>query len=369
MRVTVNGAWQPGFVADAALPVAAMQAARAEIAAWPGYAPTPLRAMPGLAATLGLAELGVKEEAGRFGVGSFKALGPPLALARVLAREGGEGWRAVAATSGNHGRALAWGARRLGVGCTIFMPAHTSPGREQAIRGFGAEVVRVPGDFDASLAAAARAGEQDRTVLVADLPWRGSDAIPRDIVAGYSVLGAEIAAQAAPTHVFVAAGNGSLAGAVATAVRRGLGDVRVVSVEPVASDAIRRSLEAGAPVVLGEGPGSVMDGLVVRAPSALAWPLLRAGLFAGLAIRDEVAVEVLRGAAAGAWGDAALEIGETGIAALAGLVGAARDPAARAALGLVADSRAVVVACEGVTDRAVFNGLVTPQLHVAVRPA
>lgn len=359
MQLSMNPAAERGPFRDhPALSAAAMRAAAAAIAGWPGYRPTTLRAMSGLAASLGLGAVGVKLEAERFGVGSFKALGPPYALQRALEREGGDGWRAVAATSGNHGRALAWGAARLGAACTIFMPAHTSAGREAAIRGFGAEVVRVAGDFDASLAAAASAAEQGRTMLVADLPWRGSEAIPRDILAGYSVLAGELAE--APTHVFVAAGNGSLAAATAARLWLDHGAARpmVVSVEPVASDAVRRSFAVGERVVLEEGEGSVMDGLVVRAPSALCWPVLRAAVDAGLAIGDGVAVEVLRGAARGRWGDGALEIGETGIAALAGLVAASGDAGVRAALGLGAGSRVVAIACEGVTDPAVFARLV-----------
>ena len=351
------------FIDHAALPAASMVAAQHDIAAWPGYRPTSLRAMPGLATALGLAHVGAKLEAERFAVGSFKALGPPLALQRALARVGGDStWRAVAATSGNHGRALAWGAARLGIACTIFMPAHTSAGREAAIRALGADVRRSPGDFEASLAAAAQAGEQDRTVLVGDLPWRNSDAIPRDILAGYAVLAGEIAGQCAapPTHVFVAAGNGSLAAATAARLWHDHGQNRpvLVTVEPMASDAIRRSLDAGQPVTLDAGTGSVMDGLLVRAPSQLGWPLLRAAADFGLTIDDAAAIATLYAAATNAWGDAPLEIGETGIAALAGLVAAARDPAIAAALRLGRDSRAIAIACEGVTDRAVFDAII-----------
>jgi len=364
MHLSLNDAARRcGVHESPVLSAAVMAEARAAIVAWPGYCPTPLRELPGLAAALGVANVAVKLEAERFAVGSFKALGPPLALQRALNREGGAaGWRAVAATSGNHGRALAWGALRLGAACTIYMPAHTSAGREAAIRGFGAEVVRVPGDFTASLAVARQAAEADRTVLVADLPWRGSDAIPRDILAGYSVLAAEIGQQVSepPTHVFVAAGNGSLAGATAARLWADFGPAgpQIVTVEPLASDAVRRSLAAGAAVTVPEGEGSVMDGLVVRAVSTLAWPLLHACVAAGMAIDDAAAIATLRAAARGAWGDPALCIGETGIAALAGLVATCGDAGMRAALSLDASSRVIAIACEGVTDRTVFGTLV-----------
>jgi hypothetical protein len=106
--------------------------ARRTIGTWAGYAPTPLLARPGLARALGLAALDIKDEGRRFGVGSFKALGPPYALERLAAAQGRV--TVTAATSGNHGRALAWGAARLGLRCVIHMPAHTSGARDRAPR-------------------------------------------------------------------------------------------------------------------------------------------------------------------------------------------------------------------------------------------
>jgi diaminopropionate ammonia-lyase len=356
---------------------ASMEQAAQTIARWPGYAPTPLVELARWAATFDVAALTVKHEGGRFGVGSFKALGPPYALACTLARrlgrdvdavasgaarEGAGRFTAVAATSGNHGRALAWGAARIGCAATIFMPAHTSAGREAAIRGFGACVVRVPGDFPASLAAARAAASRPDHVLIADVPFDDADTVPRDTILGYATLARELAAQTpAPlTHVFVAAGIGSLVAAVAAGLRhaRGAAAPLVVAVEPLASDAVRRSIAAGAPVRIAGAMHSVMDGLVVDAVSPAAWPILRDALDAGLAIPDADAIATLRDAARGRHGDAPLEIGETGIAALAGAVAAARVADVRRALGIGPASRLLAIACEGVTDRAVFDALV-----------
>ncbi len=341
--------------------------ARSVIASWPGYRPTEMIELPGLAATLGVASVIIKHEGTRFEVGSFKALGPPYALWRELERRRAWGdtatFTAVAATSGNHGRALAWGARRMGAHSLILMPAHTSPDREAAIRGFGAEVVRVPGNFDAALAAAIAAclGRAER-ILIADVAGEAGNAVARDTLAGYAVLADEIATQRANgsvSHVFVAAGNGSLAAASCARLWQRLGAhrPRLISVEPTRSDCLRRSLDADAAITLDPAGDSVMDGLVVGTPSRVAWPILRAGLDAALGIEDEVAIETLRGLAHGAWGEPRLEIGETGIAAIAGLVAACRDPRARATLGISAKSRLIAIACEGVTDRVVFDGL------------
>ncbi len=353
----------------------AAAAAQQTVSRWPGYAPTRLHGLSHWARGLDVASLTVKHEGSRFGVGSFKALGPPYALAREIERRRAAGaagpFTAVAATSGNHGRALSWGAARLGCAARIFMPAHTSAGREAAIRARGAEVVRVPGDFTAALDAAIAEAAKDNHILVADVPFAGRDDVARDTVAGYSVLGGEILDQcrgALPTHIFVAAGIGSLVAATVARLRLALGRTgpKVIAVEPLSSDTVRRSIVAGAPVAIAGEARSLMDGLVVDVVSPVVWPTLREGLDAALAIADVQALATLRDAALGRHGDAPLEIGETGIAALAGAVLAARDPALRAALGIGPDSRILAVACEGVTDRAVFEALVHGEAAGAV---
>ncbi|MBL8702539.1 MAG: diaminopropionate ammonia-lyase [Alphaproteobacteria bacterium] len=349
------------------LPDGAVAAARATISSWDGYRPTPLLALPQLARRLGVAAVQLKHEGARFEVGSFKALGPSYALERALARaEPDRGrradWTAIAATSGNHGRAVAWAARRSGIRARIYMPAHASPGREAAIRALGADVERVAGSFDDALAAALAAAALPRTIVVADVPRPGAAAIAQDTLAGYAVLGDEIAddpAGAHASHLFVAAGNGSLAAATAGRILQRLGRERplVVSVEPTGSDVVRRSLAAGAAQALADPGHSLMDGLVVGAPAPLAWPILAVVLDAALAIDDDVALTTLRALAAGRDGDEPVEIGETGIAAIAGLAAAGADEATRAALGIDMSSRLLAIVCEGVTDRAVFDRL------------
>lgn len=339
--------------------------AEAAIAAWNGYAPTPLTNLPALAAFCDVATVELKLESARFDIGSFKALGPPYALQRAIERKFGDARRneavAVAATSGNHGRALAWGARRLGVRCRIVMPAHISAGREAAIVAHGAEVLRVRGNFDDALSEAAAIARQPGHMLIADLDDAASAAVARDTLSGYSTLAGEIVVQAGattPTHIFIAAGNGSLAAAICHRLANDMAPApKSISVEPHTSDAVRRSLAAGELTAV-PASSSVMDGLVTRTPSAVAWPILRHGLTAGLAIPDAWAIQVLRSLATGALGDAPIEMGETGVAAIAGLIAAARDPERRSELGITGTSRLIAVVCEGVTDRAIFDSLV-----------
>lgn len=340
--------------------------AEAAIAAWAGYAPTPLSSHPALAAYCDVAAVELKLKSARFDIGSFKALGPPYALQRAIARRFGDAPRAeavaVAATSGNHGRALAWGARRLGVRCRIVMPAHISAGREAAILAHGADVLRVRGNFDDALAEAAVIADRPGHMLIADLDDEASAAVARDTLSGYSALAGELVVQtraATPTHIFIAAGNGSLAAAISHRLANDMAPApKAISVEPQNSDAVRRSLAAGE-ITAVPASSSVMDGLVTRTPSAIAWPILRHGLTAGLAISDSWAIDVLRSFATASLGDAPVEMGETGVAAVAGLIAAARDPQRRSELGITSASRLIAVICEGVTDRAVFDSLVS----------
>lgn len=367
-RVTLGAsprASEYGPAQRAVCDVADSDTAQRTISAWSGYQPSSLTSRPGLARALDVATVQLKLEGERFAVGSFKALGPPYALERELGRRGGGGnLTAVAATSGNQGRALAWGAKRLGVRAAIFMAAHASEGRAEAIRKLGGDVIRIKGDFRAAQEGAAELSAQPNHVAITELPSEeGNAQIVRDMLAGYSVIGREIAAQCAgamPTHVFVAAGNGVLTSGVCAGLWMGHGAKRprVIAIEPTSSDGVRRALASGRPARITEPMESVMDGLVVASSTTTGWPILRDGLDAAIAIGDEIAIWALRRLAAGSWGDAKLPVGETGIAATAGMVAAAMHAPTRASLSINQHSRLLAIVCEGVTDQAVFDSLV-----------
>lgn len=183
------------------LSLAALAEARAEIAAWPGYAPTPLRDLPGLAREAGVGTIRYKDEAGRFGLGSFKALGGAYAVQRLLRRPGSshgtsEGTLAGAltvtcATDGNHGRAVAWGARTFGCRCVIYLHERVSAGRERAIAALGAEVRRTAGTYDDAVRQADADARRHGWHVVSDTSYPGYEDIPREVMQGYGVLVAE----------------------------------------------------------------------------------------------------------------------------------------------------------------------------------
>jgi len=372
-----------GLARARVLSAAGFAAAAAEIATWPGYAPTPLTPLPGLAHRLGLRELWYKDERTRFGLKSFKALGGAYAVANVLKRAieaAGRGpatstglvsgaFRDVVAgvtvtcaTDGNHGRSVAWGAQLFGCRCVIFVHEKVSRGRRDAIARYGAEVVEVKGNYDDAVRHAAATAAANGWTVVSDTSYPGYRAIPVDVMHGYGVMAAEIAAQMErpPTHVLVQAGVGALAAVVCADfwLRWGERRPRFVVVEPTAADCVARSLMAGHRVAIAGALDTVMAGLACGEVSELAWEILGAGTNAAVAVPDRYALAAVRAFADPVGGDSAIVSGETGAAGLAALLAAQDNPAIRAALALDAGSRVLLLGSEGDTDAAIYKEIV-----------
>ncbi len=353
------------------------------ISSWTGYRATPISALSGTAKHLNVGEFLVKSEAERFGIGSFKALGPPYAVTRAVCellrkqhlqptenavfsggfREQLRDITVAAVTSGNHGRALAWAAQRIGCNCVIFMPAHTGKEREANISALGATVIRIDGGYDNALIAAQEESLKHQWLLIADVQLREYPDISRDTIRGYAVVGIEIARQCTdrlPSHVFVPAGSGCMAAGIAAGFALELGVKRpsLVVVEPRSADALFQSAHQRRRAAALGDLSTVMDGLAVRWPSEPAWEILETTATAILTIPDKAAIATLRALANGEYGDAPLEIGETGIAAPTGAVLAAADFNLRSRLGISPASNILAVASEGVTDRGIFSALV-----------
>jgi diaminopropionate ammonia-lyase len=365
---------------------AAFTLAADEIKRWPGYAPTPLVPLSRLARTVDIASIHYKDEAGRFGLGSFKALGGAYAVSRLLIREiesrtgttnvgvsdllTGK-YAAIAraitvtcATDGNHGRSVAWGAQRFGCQCVIYVHATVSDGRADAIAQFGAEVVRTTGNYDDAVRQAAEDAARLGRFVVSDTSYEGYMEVPKDVMQGYAVMADEALRQMPdgqlPTHVFLQGGVGGLAAAVCAHLWETLGAKRprFIVVEPDKAACLYESARAGHPVAVHGDLDTVMAGLACGEVSLLAWEILKPGVQAFLTIDDESALEAMRILAEGRFGDAPLVAGESAVAGLVGCLGAAADPALRAALGLDANSRVLVFGSEGATDPALYQRIV-----------
>ena len=308
------------------MPDSGYRRAKAEITSWPGYAVTPLREFAALAAAARVGVVRIKDEAGRFGLGSFKALGGAYAVCQVLlaelARRGvaagatsadlmagvyraaTSGVTVTCATDGNHGRSVAWGAQRFGCGCVIYVHETVSQGRIDAIAAYGAEVRQVPGNYDDAVRAAAAAAGAQGWFVVSDTSWEGYMSVPVDVMQGYRLMADEAVTQwkgaaqregAAPTHVFIQGGVGGVAAAVSVQMRAGFRPApMLVVVEPDRAACLLASAEMGAPTAIAGDLDTVMAGLACGEPSLLAWQELGRGAAAFMAVPDGAAVECMR---------------------------------------------------------------------------
>ena len=334
MRALVNAAVDPAAVG------APSADARAFHEALAGYAPTPVRELPAVAAELGLGAVLVKDESGRLGLPAFKVLGASWAIECALRERSGVD-TLVAASAGNHGRAVARVAKERGLAARIFLPAASLAVRRDAIAGEGAQVHLVDGSYEEAVAAAEAAAREPGALLVADV---GDSGPARWVVDGYATLFAEAAEQAAYDLVLVPIGVGSLGAAAARhGAERG---IPVVGVEPAAAACLTASLAAGRPTEI-PTPGTIMAPLDCAEVSIAAWPSLHAGIHGTVAVADGEVRDAMAELAA-----ASMQIGEAGAAPLAALRALAGDPACadlRDAVGLGPHSRVLLVATEGRT--------------------
>jgi diaminopropionate ammonia-lyase len=352
--------------------------AKQEISSWPGYRETPLHAMAPLARLTGVDAVLYKDEAQRFGLGSFKALGGAYAVLRLLMRETGltadqvksrefdERTRevtVVTATDGNHGRSVSWGARQFGCGCRIYIHAEVSAYRENAMRSLGADVVRVEGNYDESVRRAASDASENGWFVVSDTSWEGYTELPRYVMAGYGVMVDELIDQlepgVVPTHVFVQGGVGGLAAAVAARFWMRYGDERptFVVVEPARADCLYRSACNAAPVAVDITEETIMAGLSCGEVSQLAWEVLDTAADHFMTITDDNVAVAMNDLASGHYGNRSLVAGESAVAGLCGFRQAARDATLSSVIGLDSSSVVLLLGTEGATDPDIFRAM------------
>ncbi|MBD3679980.1 MAG: pyridoxal-phosphate dependent enzyme [Rhodobacteraceae bacterium] len=311
------------------------------VARCPRAAETPLLQNADLATRFGIARLDLKDERDRMGLGSFKALGAAYVIARDAEAGKAKGRTYVTASAGNHGLSVAAGAQAFGARAVIYLSEQVPQAFADRLTGLGAEVVRAGETYEASMEAAAEAATSQGYTLLSDSSWPGYTGPPFVLMEGYLILMEEVFTQidAPPTHIFLQAGVGGLAGAAAALARVRWGDdPRIVVVEPEWAPALAASIKAGAPVTA-NGPVSAMGRLDCKEPSLIALKGLSrdADLFATISEEEGQA-------GADLCAEAGLPSTPSGAAGLAAL--AASGPL-REALSLDASSRALVILSEG----------------------
>ncbi|OPY95225.1 PLP-dependent lyase/thiolase [Bradyrhizobium sacchari] len=344
---------------------------------------TPLVSLLGLAREIGVHSIYLKDEGHRLGLGSFKALGGSYAVIRLVLEESTRRLgRAIdiselhlpevmavaremtvsCATDGNHGRSVAQGAKLVGAKCAIFVHSGVSNERIAAIADFGAQMIRVDGNYDDSVAEASRVAAEKGWITVSDTSWPGYERIPGLVMQGYTALLSEALRQLPelPTHVFVQAGVGGVAAAVAGHFSVLLSDNRpfFTVVEPSRAACLFESARAGHPVKVDHGRSTVMAMLECYEPSLVAWRILSRAADAFMTVDDDDAISVMKRLVNPSDGDPAVVAGESGGVGLAALLRVASDQTSRGKIGLGRNARVFLINTEGATDPRLYEEFV-----------
>ncbi len=366
------------------LSIATAQESRRWLAHWDRISPqpTPLYELPGLAQQLGVAHIAIKDESVRSPLASFKALGAPIALVRLVLRRwpqqqfdmatlwaGGYAallvdFTVISATDGNHGRALAAASQSLGCRCVIVIHANVSVEREQAIAAYGAQIIRIAGNYDDSVLESARLAAVNGWDVVSDTSYVGYEIIPGDVMQGYSIIADEVVAQTQSqpthcpyTHVFLQGGVGGFAAGMASYLWEffGLARLRMIVVEPEQADCLYQSAIVGAPANATGSVDSLMAGLACGETSPLAWQILQPSIDDFMTVSDAAAMVAMQSLAYPIAHDIPMVSGESGAAGLAGLQTVLSDVAVAQSLGIDATSRILLISTEGATAPSVYH--------------
>ncbi|MCH4184500.1 MAG: diaminopropionate ammonia-lyase [Eggerthellaceae bacterium] len=367
-----------------------IQAVRTFHESLPGYQPTALIPLKHLAQHLNIGALFVKDESTRFGLNAFKVLGGSYAIARFLARSLNIEDKALTfdqlnsciqrkriqpvtfytATDGNHGRGVAWAARMFNQNAIVFMPQGSSRARLNAIRAEGARACIVDMNYDDAVRYAYDQSKADpQGVLIQDTSWLGYETIPTHIMQGYGTMIAEACdqfeaqEQSQPTHVFVQAGVGSLAGSVQGFLlnRYAQHSPMVTVVEAKAADCLRQSIEQGKPVAVQGMHDTIMAGLACGEASMIPWKILTSATRCFASVLDPIAAYGMRVLAAPLSGDLPITSGESGAVGVGLLASIMTNPELapmRSYLNLNTASKVLCISTEGDTDPQSYRHIV-----------
>lgn len=354
---------------------------------FPQYEPTPLAALPETAKLLGLDSVYVKDESKRFGLNAFKVLGGSYAIGRILAERLGmdaadmsyaglscDARRKalgeltfVTATDGNHGRGVAWAATAFGMKSVVYMPRGSAQERLENIRAAGADASITELSYDDAVRLASHHADKYGWLLVQDTAWEGYMDIPRHIMQGYCTMALEAFEQlpARPSHIFLQAGVGSMAGAMAGFFASVYGEERpiITVVEPNRADCLFRTAAANDGVLhFAQGEmDTIMAGLACGEPCSLAWDVLSECADHFIACPEYAAAKGMRILGNPAGSDERVISGESGAAAFGCVAAIMTEPELapiREKLGLDSSSRVLFFSTEGATDRENYRSIV-----------
>ena len=331
------------------------------ISAWDNYSPTPLISLNKLSQKLKLNKIFYKDESKRFNLKSFKALGGAYAVEKVS--KGNKEIVISTATAGNHGRSVAWGSKKLGLKCKIFISEYVSEFRAKVMRSFGADVIRVKGNYDASLKECIKQSKQNNWQIVQDVAWEDYKLVPKLTMAGYSVMMKEISEQINNeqfSHVILQAGVGGMAAGMVAGIARYLNYVpQVIIVEPDSAACVLESVKEGKIKKISIEKESIMGGMSCGEVSLVPWEILRNSIHFCVTVSDNYISKTLKYLANKGFGDEKIIGGECSTPGIASLVGLSNDRETKKQISLNESSNVLLFGCEGDADEELYQKLLS----------
>ena len=330
------------------------------ISNWKGYHPTPLIELNKLSKELNLNKIFYKDESKRFDLKSFKALGGAYAVEKVS--KGNKDIVVATATAGNHGRSVAWGARRLGLKCKIFISEFVSDARGQAMADLGADVVKVKGNYEKSLIECIKQSTENNWQIVQDVAWKDYKIVPKYTMAGYTVMMKEIADQIDRyeiSHIILQAGVGGMAAAMVAGIARYLKNIPItIVVEPDSAACVLESIRTGKIEKIDIKRESLMGGMSCGEVSLVPWEILKNSVKYCISLPDDDIAKTMKLLGNASLSEKKIIAGENSAPGVISLITSCEDEKIKEKLHLNKDSNIMLIGCEGDTDKAMYQKLI-----------
>ena len=329
------------------------------ISDWENYVPTPLLLLDKLSTELKLKRIFYKDESKRFHLKSFKALGGSYAVEKIT--KGNKEIVISTATAGNHGRSVAWGSKKLGLKCKIFISEYVSEARAEAMRGFGADVIRVKGNYEDSLNECIKQSNQNNWQIVQDVAWKNYMLVPKLTMAGYSVMMKEISEQINNqkiSHIILQAGVGGMAAAMVAGLARYLNHVpQIIIVEPDSAACVLASINTGKVEKISIEKESIMGGMSCGEVSLVPWQILKKSVNYCVTVSDDYISKTIKYLANCELSNEKIIGGECSTPGIISLIGLCNDAKIRKKINLNEDSNVLLFGCEGDADEELYQKL------------
>jgi len=330
------------------------------ISNWKNYKKTPLLKLEKLNRNLKLNNIFYKDESKRFHLKSFKALGGAYAVEKISKEK--KNIIISSATAGNHGRSVAWGAQRLGLQCKIFVSQYVSEERVKEIEKFGADVIRVKGNYENSLNECKKLSKKNNWNIVQDVSTKNYSYVPLLTMAGYSIMIKEISKQTTHyiTHIFLQAGVGGMAAGVVAGVAKYFKRVpKIIIVEPDGADCVLQSIKSKSLKKIKIKKESIMGGMSCNEMSLIPWHVLKKASDCCVTVNDIKVAKTVAMLKDKKLGKRSIIGGECATPGIISLISLCNNAKTKKLINLNEKSNVLVIGCEGNADVKLYKQLLS----------